>query len=58
MENVLLMCQTKVVGSGGVWLLGTKSCWEEEEFLGACWEGLGTTRGPEAGQHCNPRATL
>lgn len=26
MENVLLMCQTEVVGSGGVRLLGTRSC--------------------------------
>ena len=54
MENVLLMCQTDVVGSGGLRLLGTESCWEEEEFLGACWEGLGTTVGPEAGQLCHP----
>lgn len=26
MENVLLMCQTEVVGSGRVRLLGTRSC--------------------------------
>lgn len=58
MENVTLMCQTEVVGSGGVRLLGMKSCWEEEDVLGACWEGLGTTVGPEAGQLCHPRATL
>lgn len=34
MENVLLMCQTEVVGSGGARLLGTKSCSKEEELLG------------------------
>lgn len=34
MENVLLMCQTEVVGSGGARLLGTKSCLKEEELLG------------------------
>lgn len=33
MENVLLMCQTEVARSGGVRLLGMKSCWE---FLGSC----------------------
>lgn len=54
MESVLPMCQTEVVGSSGVQLLGTKSCWEEEEFMGACWEGLGTTVGPGAGQLCHP----
>lgn len=58
MENVLLMCQTEVVGSGGARLLGTKSCSNEEELSGTCWEGLGTTAGPELGQLCHPGAAL
>lgn len=58
MENVLLMSQTEVLGSGRGRLLGMKSSWGEEEFWGACWEGLGTTVGPEAGQLCHPLAPL
>lgn len=48
--NVLLICQTEVVE--------TKSCSKEEELLGTCWEGLGTTAGPELGQLCHPGAAL